>query len=77
MSKMQGTDGWYAHTGTMIGNGSISVHPCAQATVKSVTRVNVMCLMCDEEKATVTVKPCGHQYCPGLLYSNIHNRSIL
>ena len=24
------------------------------------------CSMCDEEEATVTLKPCGHKFCPGV-----------
>lgn len=33
--------------------------------MKLVTKLKKKCLMCDTEKATVTVKPCEHQFCPG------------
>ena len=36
-----------------------------QAVVKSITKLNVVCPMCNEEKATATMKPCGHRFCPG------------
>ena len=36
-----------------------------QAVVKSITKLNVICPMCNEEKATATMKPCGHKFCPG------------
>ena len=42
--------------------------PCvfmSQTAVKSFSKLKVMCLMCTEEEATVTMRPCGHMFCPG------------
>ena len=38
---------------------------CVQAVIKLISKVKVMCPMCNEEEATVTIRPCGHQFCPG------------
>ena len=36
-----------------------------QAAVKSISKLKVMCPMCNEEEASVTMRPCGHVFCPG------------
>ena len=36
-----------------------------QCAVTSISKLKVLCPMCNEEVATVTMRPCGHEFCPG------------
>ena len=33
--------------------------------MKTLSKLKVMCPMCNEEEVSVTMRPCGHEFCPG------------
>lgn len=39
--------------------------PKCRVVVKTISKLVKMCLMCGNEPATVTLRPCAHQFCPG------------
>ena len=41
-----------------------------QKLVKAVSKLKEKCVMCKEEDASVTLQPCKHTYCQGLLFFN-------
>ena len=45
--------------------------------MKTFYKLKEKCVMCDEEEASVTVRPCGHVYCQGMLLHLSHLRIIL
>ena len=47
--------------------------------MKTISKLKEMCVMCKEEEASVTMRPCGHMYCQGtyiLVYSIIHGFDV-
>ncbi|XP_064385298.1 uncharacterized protein LOC135334154 [Halichondria panicea] len=38
--------------------------PICKAAVKTISKLSKVCVMCNEEEATATVKPCDHTFCP-------------
>ena len=38
-----------------------------QKPVKTISKLVEMCIMCKEEESSVTLRPCDHKYCPGIL----------
>ena len=40
---------------------------CPQKQVKAISKLKDMCAMCKEEEASVTVQPCQHMYCQGIV----------
>ncbi|XP_064385292.1 E3 ubiquitin-protein ligase MIB1-like isoform X2 [Halichondria panicea] len=38
--------------------------PTCKAAVKTISKLSKVCVMCNEEEATATVKPCDHTFCP-------------
>ena len=43
------------------------IYNILQSAINGTSKVKLvlMCPMCNEEEATVTMKPCGHVFCPG------------
>jgi E3 ubiquitin-protein ligase mind-bomb len=37
--------------------------PTCKKQVKTISKLKEMCVMCKEEEASVTMRPCGHMYC--------------
>ena len=61
MSSMQGKVNKLYYRYSIIYNPIMFI----QAAVKSISKLKMMCPMCNEEEASVTMRPCGHVFCPG------------
>lgn len=38
--------------------------------MKAISKLTKVCGMCSEEEAIVTVRPCGHEFCAGKVFTS-------